>query len=92
MNTTHLNNNYYIKERINNRLIRMGLTTTPTIRTDISYTEWENKNIEFKLYENIGWALKNNTFYYCDICNNIYNYTHKILFNCNHKRMLYMRN
>ena len=73
MDTGHLVDNYYIKERINNRLIRMGLTPMSITRSDISFYDWENRNIEFKLYDNIGWALKNNTIYYCHIGNGNYN-------------------
>ena len=84
MDTGHLVDNYYIKERINNRLIRMGLTPMSITRSDISFYDWENRNIEFKLYDNIGWALKNNTIYYCHICNNVKMVRHRITLKCKH--------
>lgn len=81
----HLITDDILKIRINNRLLRMGLTHMPIKRTDIIFELIEKANIKFKLYDNIGWSLKNNTIYYCDICNNLYkNNIKQLILRCKH--------
>tara|TARA_Y100000385_G_scaffold2266_1_gene2426 strand:+ start:298 stop:915 length:618 start_codon:yes stop_codon:yes gene_type:complete len=85
----HLITEDIMKIRLNNRLIRIGLTPIKNKLYDITLPGWNIYNNNYPLYINIKLHLLSNTIYYCDICNNYSNQNIKLILKCKHHICLY---